>query len=146
MASLNPVERFLTRSMQKPATIRLASRMIVTVTLFTVVVSGVLMRVFDHDEFPSIGLGLWWALQTVTTVGYGDIVPERLSGRIIAAFVMLEGVAFITIVAAAITSAFIERARRERAVLETEPPDHLRDVMTSLDERLHRIEKRLSEI
>ena len=46
---------------------------------------------------------MWWAMQTVTTVGYGDVTPRHTSGRIVAVFVMLEGIAFLTIVIAAIT-------------------------------------------
>ena len=57
---------------------------------------------------------MWWALQQPSTPsGYGDIVPTHLTGRLIAVVAMLEGIAFITIVTAAITSTFIERARRE---------------------------------
>ena len=50
--------------------------MIVTATLLIVVVGGVLMRVLDHTEYGSIWLGMWWVLETVTTVGYGDLTPE----------------------------------------------------------------------
>ena len=53
--------------------------------------------------------GGWWALQTVTTVGYGDVTPARTSGRIVAAFVMLQGIAFLAILVAAITSTFVAR-------------------------------------
>jgi voltage-gated potassium channel len=72
------------------------------------------MRLLDGHEYPSIGLGMWWALQTVTTVGYGDITPTSLVGRILASFVMLEGIAFLSIVTAAVTSTFIARAAREQ--------------------------------
>ena len=43
-------------------------------------VGGILIRFVDHENFPSVGLGIWWALQTVTTVGYGDVVPTTLAG------------------------------------------------------------------
>ena len=49
------------------------------------------MTVVDHETYPSIGTGLWWAAQTVTTVGYGDNVPMNLAGRLIAVLVMLLG-------------------------------------------------------
>jgi voltage-gated potassium channel len=70
------------------------------------------MRVTDAREFPNIGDGLWWAIQTVTTVGYGDLVPTSPGGRLIAALVMLVGIGFLTLITAAITSTFIETARR----------------------------------
>ena len=53
---------------------------------------------------------MWWAIQTVTTVGYGDVTPRSVAGRLVAAIVMLEGIALVAIVTAAITSTFVARA------------------------------------
>jgi voltage-gated potassium channel Kch len=55
---------------------------------------------------------MWWAVQTVTTVGYGDVTPKRITGRLVGGAVMLEGVAFIAILTAVITSTFVARATR----------------------------------
>jgi voltage-gated potassium channel Kch len=140
------VEHLVTRTLRKPPTIRAAGGVIVSVTVVTVVLAGVLIRIVDHEEFDSVWLGMWWALQTVTTVGYGDIVPEEFSGRIIGAVVMLEGIAFLTVVTAVITSTFIERGRRERAQAEGLPaPADLEQALASLDERLARIEQHLTK-
>ena len=57
-----------------------------------VVVSGVAIRLLDPHEYTSVWEGLWWALQTVTTVGYGDVTPENVGGRFVAGAVMLAGV------------------------------------------------------
>jgi voltage-gated potassium channel len=59
-------------------------------------------------------------VQTVTTVGYGDLVPESTTGRIIASVVMIGGIGFLTVITAAITSTFIENARRAFADPETD--------------------------
>ena len=71
---------------------------------------GILIRFVDHENFPSVGLGIWWALQTVTTVGYGDVVPTTLVGRVIGGLVMAIGIAFISFVTAGVTSALVQRA------------------------------------
>src|SRR4051795_2093590 len=106
----------MTRFLRRPPSVRGAARVIVTVTAAVVVGGGILMRVFDHTEYSNIWVGMWWSLQTVTTVGYGDVTPEHRIGRIIAAFVMLEGIAFVTIVIAAITSTFVARAAKDRGL------------------------------
>jgi voltage-gated potassium channel Kch len=86
------------------------------ITAVVTVVAGSLMRLTDPHTLPNIGLGLWWAIQTTTTVGYGDLVPASVPGRIVATFVMVVGLGFITVSTAAITSAFLEAARRRRTV------------------------------
>jgi voltage-gated potassium channel Kch len=110
----------MSKFLREPPSIRLAASVIVTATAAVVVGGGALMRVLDHKEYGSIWVGMWWALQTVTTVGYGDVTPHRTIGRIVASFVMLEGIAFLAIVTAAITSSFVARAAFEHEQVEDE--------------------------
>ena len=110
--SLHPLERAFNSFLRSPLSVRRAMTVIVTATVVSVLAGGVLISVVDNEEFPSVGTGLWWALQTVTTVGYGDVVPHQVLGRIVGAVIMLESIAFVAIVTAAITSNFVERARR----------------------------------
>ncbi len=84
------------------------------ITVSVTVASGLLMRLTDPDEFTSIWDGLWWSAQTVTTVGYGDLLPTSAAGRILAVLTMMIGVTFLTVTSAAIASAFVESARRRR--------------------------------
>ena len=102
------------------------------------------MRVLDHHEYPSIWIGMWWAIQTVTTVGYGDVTPRNVVGRLVASFVMLEGIAFVAIVTAIITSSFVARAAAEREADAVEAGDteeaHLEARFDELDRRLDRFE------
>ena len=102
--------------------------------------SGVLIWALDHDEYPNIWVGMWWALQTVTTVGYGDVSPTNPSGRIIGAVVMLYGVAFVTIFVAAITSIFVTRASAERGIAEDEAEQRIEAKLGVIDDRLGRLE------
>ena len=110
MGRFNVIERRLERFLEEPASVRNAVGVIVIATITVVVGGGVLIRLLDPNEYPDIGTGMWWALQTVTTVGYGDVTPGHFSGRLVGALVMLEGTAFIAIVTAAITSSFVARA------------------------------------
>jgi voltage-gated potassium channel Kch len=143
VARPNLIERRMSRFLREPPSVRIAASVIVAATAVVVVVGGVLMRVLDHDEYPNIWVGMWWALQTVTTVGYGDVTPQHVSGRIIAAFVMLEGIAFLTIIIAAITSTFVARAAKEREIAEAADED---DAEVRIEARLDGIEQRLDRL
>jgi len=98
--------------MDRPPTIRGAASVIVLATTIVVIGAGVLIRFVDHQEYSNVWVGMWWAVQTVTTVGYGDVTPKRITGRLVGGAVMLEGVAFIAILTAVITSTFVARATR----------------------------------
>ncbi len=128
------------RLTSKAMTARRAGLLIATVTVIVTIAAGFLMWLFDRDEFPNVWLGLWWAVQTVTTVGYGDVTPADPVGRSIAAIVMLTGIGFLTVVTAAITAVFVESARR-RFREDLEKTEHGRhdEIMA----RLERIEARL---
>lgn len=119
-------------------------------TGLVVITAGVLMRVLDRHEYPSIWRALWWAMQTVTTVGYGDVTPAKASGRIIAVAVMLWGIAFVAILVASITSVFIARASRERGIKEDQADKaHRSQIDVRFDDlaaRLDRIEETLSRL
>jgi voltage-gated potassium channel len=143
VARPNPIERSMSRFLHEPPSVRMAARVIVTATAVVVVAGGALMRVLDHDEYANIWVGMWWALQTVTTVGYGDVTPLNTSGRIIAAFVMLEGIAFLTIVVAAITSTFVARAAKEQELSQAADEDAAE---VRIEARLDGIETRLDRL
>jgi voltage-gated potassium channel len=125
----------------KPLTARRAARIIASVTVSITIVSGVLIHFTDEKTFPNIGDGLWWAIQTVTTVGYGDLVPGSTTGRVVAALVMVIGIGFLTVITAAITSAFIESARRRVQGSET---DTLSAKLDQIGARLEVIEAGLA--
>ena len=130
-----------------PLSVRKAMAVIVAATLVSVLVGGVLITVVDPEEFPNLGTGLWWALQTVTTVGYGDVTPENPAGRVVGALFLLEAIAFVTIVTAVITSSFVERARQQgTADLDAEESvgiDQLAAQLSEITSRLERIQQTL---
>jgi voltage-gated potassium channel len=91
---------------------RLAASVIVIAWAIGVVVFGVVERLVDPDTFDTVWLGMWWAIQTVTTVGYGDVVPGSTVGKVVASFLMLGGLSLFAVVTGAITSAFVAQAQR----------------------------------
>ena len=130
-------ERPLARFLRDPVTVRGAVLAIVSATFVIVVGSGPLMTLLDHREYPGLGRGMWWALQTVTTVGYGDVTPRAFKGRIVAAVVMFTGIALLAIVTAAVTSSFVQRAqaaeRAEEAQEHAEEDARLDDIAARLE-------------
>jgi voltage-gated potassium channel len=133
----------MSKFLREPPSIRLAASVIVTATALIVVAGGVLIRFLDHSEYPSIWVGMWWTVQTVTTVGYGDVTPKHASGRLVGVLVMLEGIAFLTIITAAITSTFVARAERERSIAEGTDDAALEG---RLDARFDKLERRFDRL
>jgi voltage-gated potassium channel len=123
--------RFVTR---KPLTPARAGRAIALATTLVTIACGVVMRLVDSTDFDSVWLALWWAVQTVTTVGYGDEVPTNTAGRLVGAVLMLIGIGFLTVVTASITAAFIENARRRGGAAETNVEAKLNDIDAKLEE------------
>lgn len=117
--------------------------MIASATTAITVGAGLLMTLIDRDGFPSAGAGLWWAIQTVTTVGYGDHVPDTGAGQVLAALVMLLGIGFITVITAAVTGAFVGRLNRPDG--DPDADATLSEQLRTMDERLARIEATLND-
>ena len=105
-----------------------AAYLIGTFWAAAVVVFGVVERLIDPKTFHSVWLGMWWAIETVTTVGYGDVVPNQTAGKAIAGVLMLGGLSLIAVVTAAITSGFVSRAEARRTATGDDP------VMQKLDQ------------
>ncbi len=136
------LERRLDAAVARATTPRGAAVVIAIASIVVTIGAGFLMTVAEHERYPSIGSGLWWAIQTTTTVGYGDNVPENVPGRLVAAFVMLFGIGFLTVITAAITSTFVARSRNASSsgAPTAEQLRQFEQQLRQLDERLERIE------
>jgi voltage-gated potassium channel len=77
--------------------------------------AGILVTIIDHQDFPTVGDGMWWAIVTLGTVGYGDIVPHTAWGRVVGSVVIVVGVTFISFLTATVTSMFVSADQDERA-------------------------------
>ena len=113
------------------------------VTLALSTAAGFVMRWVEPDVFPSVGTGIWWAVVTFCTVGYGDVVPTSGLGRFVASVVMVFAITFITVITALVTSALVtgEQRRRQAAEEAEHPPVH--ETLARIEQRLEAIEKRL---
>ena len=145
------IRRSLERFRDNPASTKRAVAAIVNVTVAAVVLGAVAVRLFDSEDYPTFGRALWFTLQTVTTVGYGDATPTTAVGRVVAAVVMLTGIGIITVITAAVTSVFVEAARveetRRRAEENAAGSRLLARLEASLDDivdRLDRLESAMS--
>jgi len=99
-----------------------------------VVVFSVVERLVDPKTFHSVWLGMWLAVETVTTVGYGDIVPNQTAGKIIAGFLMLGGLSLLSVVTAAITRASCPLGAHRLAAGEDPVMQKLDDLAAQLRE------------
>jgi voltage-gated potassium channel len=75
----------------------------------TVLIGGAVFANVESERHLTTWDGLWWAVTTVTTVGYGDIVPHTDGGRIIAMMIMLVGIGFVALLTAFIADRFIHQ-------------------------------------
>jgi voltage-gated potassium channel len=123
------------KSGRRPLTARRAVGIIIVATSLITVAGGITMRLLDHKDYSSVGQGMWWAVQSVTTVGYGDVVPHEAGGRVIATVVMLTGIAFLSLVTASVTAMLVEQAQQRRQGTEE-----------TVDAKLDRINARLESI
>jgi voltage-gated potassium channel len=100
----------------------------------------------ERNILQQFGRGLWWALVTITTVGYGDVTPKTLGGRLVGVALMVGGLVSFSLVTATVASIFIERKfRRERGLESIKETNHILilgwhyDGETLLDQLLRRL-------
>jgi voltage-gated potassium channel Kch len=100
----------------------------------------VAVELLSPNSFSSFGNALWWSAATVTTVGYGDVVPATSGGRVVAAFVMYVGVASVSIVTALVTSAVVTYQQR-RLGGDAERHQELLEALARIESRLDGLER-----
>jgi voltage-gated potassium channel len=103
---------FVARGAQGVRTIlgRYSGMYVAFVGVLSVLMSAFLVLVFERGAGGTIqtfGEALWWASQTVTTVGYGDVVPITTSGRVVAAFLMVLGITLFGVLTAGVAAYFV---------------------------------------
>ena len=116
-------------------TLRKAVGLIVAVATMLAVLAAVLERLID-PAFDTLPQALWFAVTTVSTVGYGDYVPESAAGRFVAAGLMLTGLGLIPLITSVVVSILVSQRSREAR------EEELRQ-LTLIVERLDRVERKL---
>jgi voltage-gated potassium channel len=118
-----------------------------TVTVFLAMCVGIAVRLIAPKDFHSVGEGIWWAVVTLGTVGYGDVVPTTPWGRVVGAVTIVLGVTYLAFLTATVTSMFVsneQRSDRERLErLREETDEEVRALLRRLDERLDAIEAKV---
>lgn len=113
-----------------------------------VMLGGIIMHTIDPNV-KTIEDGLWWALVTMTTLGYGDIVPATGEGRLFGAVIVILGAVFFSMLTAQLAAYMVgeEELQREREILRIvrESQMKLTEVASKEDERIEKILDRLSE-
>jgi voltage-gated potassium channel len=117
------------------------------------VVVGFVVRVIAPNDFHSVGEGIWWAIVTLGTVGYGDVVPTTPWGRVLGSIVIVFGVTFLAYLTATVTSLFVSSQQKEAALQEDERRETsdeetralLRELVTRLDSIEARLDRRAGE-
>jgi voltage-gated potassium channel len=105
--------------------------------------AGFVATLVDRKDFPTFGTGVWWAIVTLGTVGYGDVVPHTAWGRVVGSLVIVIGVTFISFLTATVTSYFVSAEEEEGRLAERQERF---DNQTQTNEALERIDRRLTEI
>lgn len=119
------------------------------VIVVLILVSAIAMFSMEHDlqpeAFPDTAASIWWAVVTLTTVGYGDVVPITFGGRVLGVFIMLLGVGVVALPAAMLAARFSEEIRVRRSELSVTVADFVKDGSLNILEKdeLEKLRKEL---
>jgi voltage-gated potassium channel len=122
-------------------TLRKALGLILTVATVLAIAAAVLERLID-PAFHTFPQALWFAVTTVSTVGYGDYVPESGAGRVVASVLMLTGLGLIPLITSAVVSILVAQRSRESREEELRHLHQILDQLERLEGRLAGLESR----
>lgn len=136
------IHRTRVRTIVDTLTIRTAALVVITVAVVLAAVAATLVHLVNPGAFDGPGDAAWWALVTLATVGYGDVVPTNGAGRAVAAIVILTSMAVFPVLTGLLTAALISRSSRDAAAVEGRREEERFAVLL---ERLDDLERRLAE-
>jgi voltage-gated potassium channel len=115
------------RLLRQVASLRKEELMVTSgVVVLLLVTASCLVYYAEHDaqpeSFSSIPASAWWAISTLTTVGYGDVYPVTTAGKLLASLVAILGIGLFALPAGILGSGFVEILQQERGAPEAPPP------------------------
>lgn len=116
-------------------TLRKAVGLIVGVATLLAVGAAILLRAIDPGV-GTLGDAFWWAVTTVTTVGYGDVLPTTTAGRIVASALMLTGLGLIPLITSVVVSILVSQRTQEARAAEIEHLERIYERLDALERRL----------
>lgn len=106
---------------------------------------AIVVYLFERDakgsNIHTLGQSVWWAVTTVTTVGYGDYSLVTAGGRIAASFIMAIGILTLAVITAQVASSFVDQAARRRASSTPAEPATPEVSLADIAQRLARIRR-----
>jgi len=119
-------------------------------TLTVALLAGFVVTIIDKEDFPDFGTAVWWAVVTLGTVGYGDVVPHTGWGRVVGSVVIIVGVTFIAFLTAVVTSLFVEEEQKTHRTLiedgQRAYQDETRRLLEDVSSRLSSVEALLRDL
>ncbi len=119
-------------------TIWRAVRTIALVVIVLVLAGALLVRLLEPKTFDDFGLAAWWAVTTVSTVGYGDVVPVTPQGRVVGTVLMVAGVSMIPLVTSIVVSILSAKRAVEDSRQEAQEIAALSAQLARIEEQLKR--------
>lgn len=142
--------RRLWRSVRKFVRAVIENQLVWIVSLIVVFafVSGYVILLFekrpDRQEFATLADGIWWAVVTMTTVGYGDEYPTSTAGRVVGVVLMFSSIGLVSVFTATVSSIFVARKIREgRGLEDVDFEDHV--LICGWHAKAHRVLDKLNQ-
>ncbi|PHS62627.1 MAG: ion transporter [Thalassobium sp.] len=111
------------------------------VSFIIIIMAGTLMAVIDPNVQTPMD-GIWWAWVTVTTVGYGDIVPGSTAGRLFGSVLILMGIGLFSMMTASFSAFFMQQEEEDLIAKETANADRL----AKMESRMEQLETKLDQL
>jgi voltage-gated potassium channel len=110
---------------------------VIALSVFVVLVGGLTIHGLEPETAETVGDGVWWAAATLSTVGYGDIAPKTVAGRVLAVVIMVVGVGTFAALTATIASLFVQAEDRGKESGITELSRQIAGLRRDLDTLKH---------